>query len=300
MNDNKADKKPASKTSSLRPYLPSGRRMGGLKDMAQAVTARSAALEGRVAPETAAALGHHLRLINSYYSNLIEGHKTTIPDIERALRRDFHEDPEKQYAQELCAAHVETEKTVMEAVLSEKAPNISDFGFLSELHAAFYGSLPENHRFTHSGEGFTDIPVHPGRMRDVNVSVDGRFVHGPDPSQLPALMSRFADVYAPERHHGDERLIAMAASHHRLTWLHPFRDGNGRVARLFSGLYLARAGINCANLWSLSRGLSRRKDRYMFELWVTDSPEEAPSDTSGKALSVQETSRFSGDLLAGF
>ncbi len=300
MKDKEADKKPANKGSSLQPYLPGGRRMGELKDMAQEVTARSAALEGRVAPETAAALGHHLRLINSYYSNLIEGHKTTIPDIESALRHHFHEDPEKQYAQELCAAHVESEKTAMEAVLSEKAPNICDFSFLSELHAAFYGSLPENHRFTHSGGGFTDIPVHPGRMRDVNVSVDGRFVHGPDPSQLPALMARFAEVYAPEKHHGNERLIAMAASHHRLTWLHPFRDGNGRVARLFSGLYLARAGINRANLWSLSRGLSRRKDRYMFELWVTDSPEEMPSDASAEAHSGQAAGRFSGDLLAAF
>lgn len=76
--------------------------MGELKDMAQAVTAGSAALEGRVAPETAAALGHHLRLINSYYSNLIEGHKTTIPDIESALRRHFHEDPEKLSSGHCC------------------------------------------------------------------------------------------------------------------------------------------------------------------------------------------------------
>jgi Fic family protein len=66
----------------------------------------------------------------------------------------------------------------------------------------------------------------------------------------------------------------MAASHHRLTWLHPFRDGNGRVARLFSGLYITVCGVNMSNLWSLSRGLSRNKDQYMFELWATDSPDE--------------------------
>lgn len=45
-----------------------------------------------MAPETAAVLGNKLRLLNSYYSNLIEGHKTTIPDIESALQNRFEED----------------------------------------------------------------------------------------------------------------------------------------------------------------------------------------------------------------
>ena len=81
----------------------------------------------------------------------------------------------------------------------------------------------------------------------------------------------------------------IAASHHRLTWLHPFRDGNGRVARLFSGLYLARIGVNKSNLWSLSRGLSRNKKQYMFELWATDSPDEQNG-----------AHYFDDDLLADF
>ena len=28
-------------------------------------------------------------------------------------------------------------------------------------------------------------------------------------------------------------LVAVACLHHRVTWVHPFRDGNGRAARLF-------------------------------------------------------------------
>ncbi|MDL1964988.1 MAG: Fic family protein [Deltaproteobacteria bacterium] len=86
--------------------------------------------------------------------------------------------------------------------------------------------------------------------------------------------SGFLSSFHPTPFHGDERLIAMTASYHRLTWLHPFRDRNGRVVRLFSGLYLARTGVNKSNLWSLSRGLSRNKKQYMFELWATDSPDE--------------------------
>jgi len=289
MNQQQPAVKPAKTAYSLQPILPGKDQIGPLKDMAQEITAASAALEGRMAGETAIALGNHLRLINSYYSNLIEGHKTTLPDIAMALRKNFLEDPEKKYAQELCAAHVETENRFMRMIQEKEPVNICSVEFLSRLHAAFYDNLPEEHRFTHTENGFTDIPVHPGKLRDVDVSVDGRSAHGPTFRDLPPLMDVFANAWNPDRFHGDERLVAMAAGHHRLTWLHPFRDGNGRVARLFSVLYLARSGINRSNLWSLSRGLSRKKQQYMIELWAADSPEK-----------VDGTLHFNDELLAGF
>ena len=275
MKTNKSAKEAAKRSGNLpndlTPFLPGNDNIGPLKDMAQEITAASAGLEGKVATDTAVALGDQLRLINSYYSNLIEGHKTTIPDIEMALRKEFNRDPEKKYAQELCAAHVETEKQFMQLVNATQKLNVCDQKLLSDVHAAFYAILPQQHLYTHTQEGFTEVPVKPGEFRNVNVSVDGQSLHGPDYRDLPRLLQTFAQGYDPDRFHGDERLIAMAASHHRLTWLHPFRDGNGRVARLFSGLYLAEIGINKSNLWSLSRGLSRNKKRYMFELWTTDS-----------------------------
>jgi hypothetical protein len=160
MKEDKPDSKPAKTISSLRPYLPGRSYIGPLKDLAQEVASASAALEGRVARATADVLGRHLRLINSYYSNLIEGHKTTIPDIQMALQKNFHDDPEKKYAQQLCAAHVETEKEFMAEVERNQALNISSFQFLSSLHRAFYNRLPQEHRFSHTLEGFSDIPDH--------------------------------------------------------------------------------------------------------------------------------------------
>lgn len=275
MKDKKPAKKPANIAPvALTPFIPRENRRGPLKDLAQEIIAASARLEGRLAPETAAVLGDKLRVINSYYSNLIEGHKTTIPDIEAALRQEFAGDLQKQYAQELCAAHVQVERQFMREIAETPGLNVCDPQLLCRLHAAFYDHLPEAHQYTHTRGGFTRFSVQPGRLRDRDVSVDGQSRLGPGSRGLPALLDAFAEAYAPQRYHGDDRLVAMAASHHRLTWLHPFRDGNGRVARLFSGLYLAASGINTGNLWSLSRGLSRQKDRYMFELWATDTPEE--------------------------
>ena len=293
MNKSKLANEPAKKSKNpayyLTPLLPGNGNIGPLKDMAQELIAASAGLESKVARENAIVLGDQLRLINSYYSNLIEGHKTTIPDINMALQKKFSQDPEKKYAQELCAAHVETERRFMELVNASQRLNICNQQFLSEIHAAFYVNLPEEHLFTHTPKGFSKASVNPGQIRDVNVSVDGRSLHGPDYQDLPVLLKTFAQSYNPYQFHGDERLIAMAASHHRLTWLHPFRDGNGRVARLFSGLYLAGISINKSNLWSLSRGLSRNKKQYMFELWATDSQNEQ----SG-------THYFDDDMLADF
>ncbi|MBR9979564.1 MAG: Fic family protein [Desulfatitalea sp.] len=257
---------------SFDPPLPS-HRLGELKDMAQAVVVASATLEGRIAGQTAAALGDRLRFLNSYHSNLIEGHKTSILDIEAALEQNYASDADKRYAQQLCAAHVQTERALMAELPDAPPENPCALDFVCRIHRMFYEQLPPEHQHTHSQSGFTRHSVMPGRLRDAHISLDGgTTTHGPAAHRLPDMFATFSRLYHPGNFHGDERLIAAAASHHRLLWLHPFRDGNGRVARLFSGLYMAAIGINRANLWSLSRGFSRNKQWYMTNLQSADSP----------------------------
>ncbi|MDY6824829.1 MAG: Fic family protein [Thermodesulfobacteriota bacterium] len=273
---------------SLSPAIPGKKHLGPLKDMAQEVVTASAYLEGRIAPETARALGEKLRYLNSYYSNLIEGHKTLLPEIEQALLKKFASDNTKRYAQELCAAHVNVEREFMADLDATPPANICDVDYLGSIHKRFYEHLPEHHRYTHHSGGFTDIHVYPGRMRDANVSVDqGHTSHGPDVKELPQKVAEFAGLYNPSNFHGDEKLIAAAAAHHRLTWLHPFRDGNGRVARLFTGFYLSAININKSNLWSINRAFSREKNWYMINLQSADSPDE-------------QGSRFDQEIFADF
>ena len=256
---------------SFDPPIP-GKRLGELKDLSQEVVIASSTLEGRIAAETAKALGDRLRLLNSYHSNLIEGHKTSILDIEAALKKDYSLDREKRYAQELSAAHVETERSLMKEMYDSPPNNVCGFEFVRKIHKTFYDLLPPDHQYTHNQGGFTDYSVETGKMRDSDVSLDGGMTpHGPDANNLPIKYAEFAKRYAPSGFHGDERLIAIAASHHRMVWLHPFRDGNGRVARLFSSLYMAHIGINKSNLWSLSRGFSRDKQRYRTNLQSADA-----------------------------
>jgi Fic family protein len=153
--------------------------------MAQQIITDSARLEGKVAPETAGVLGDKLSLINSYYSNLIEGHKTTIVDIEAAMQNRFDKGPDRKYAQELCAAHVQVEKKQMRQITASQVLPISSRQYLCDLHRSFYTCLTEEHLYTHTGSGLTQFTVNPGELRDVNVSVDGRSFHGPHYQYLP-------------------------------------------------------------------------------------------------------------------
>lgn len=270
-----------------------------LREKASELVIASTRLESMVPPETAQALGESLRLLNSYHSNLIEGHKTYIPDIESAMTRKFSGNDDAKYAQELCAAHVNTERVIMSQVLEHPNVNVSLPVFLAHIHRTFYSHLPEEHRFTHEGEGFTEHPVLPGTFRDRIVAVHrGETQLGPEPGKpLEDALEVFGKTYDPARVRGaEEAIIASATGHLKLAWIHPFRDGNGRVARLYTGFYLARCGINKSNLWSMSRGCSHEKRDYMDSLWASN-PQPTGQDRKNLTFQSQNVAIFTDFYL---
>ena len=91
---------PAHKMTPLMPEA-----SGDLSDLALDIYRKSASLGARLHPTTRKALVNFLRLTNSYYSNLIEGHYTHPVDIERAIREDFATEPAVRCLQRDCRAH---------------------------------------------------------------------------------------------------------------------------------------------------------------------------------------------------
>ncbi len=75
--------------------------------------------------------------------------------------------------------------------------------------------------------------------------------------KVAVFMARFEDRYRLTPLGHGSRIMAIAAAHHRLSYIHPFLDGNGRVSRLMSHAMALAAGIGAHGLWSVSRGLAR-------------------------------------------
>ena len=208
-----------------------------------------------------------VREMNSYYSNLIEGHKTLPRDIERALREEFSEREDDRRNQRLSVAHIETEAAMRKALASEPGTEVFAPAFICRLHREFYSHLPEEDWFTTSKDGVRH-PLRPGTIRDYNVDV-GRHTP-PDYAALGEFLERFRAIYSSGSIPATSRLVALAAAHHRLAWIHPFGDGNGRVARLQSQAAMIVEGLDGEGLWTLSRGLARVKPTYYQRLQAAD------------------------------
>jgi Fic family protein len=138
--------------------------------------------------------------------------------------------------------------------------------------------LPEDLLWVESPDGKKRIKMVPGKFRDGKVTV-GRH-EPPKPANLDRFMRRFEEAYSSIRLSKPARIIAASAAHHRLLWIHPFFDGNGRVTRLMSYSMLRRLGIG-GPLWSVARGLARNVDEYKRLLQSADGPRENDLDGRG-------------------
>lgn len=93
----------------------------------------------------------------------------------------------------------------------------------------------------------------------------------------------------------EQAIVGGACAHHRLVWVHPFPDGNGRAARLQTHLVLAGLGLT-HGLWSPLRGIARDREQYYARLNNADLPRRNDLDGRG-ALSEEELVKFAAWLL---
>ena len=244
--------------SAMEPLLPKGQSVR-LAELTCEILKASGRLTGQVhSPLVLQRVADLVREMNCYYSNLIEGHKTIPRDIERAMKREFAHDQTQRDNQQLSLAHIAVEK-LMEERLAREPVDVYSPDFLCWLHREFYTRLPEPLHWatTQSGQRYE---IQPGSLRDFMVDV-GKHTP-PDFAALPKFLSRFHAFYGDKHILETDRLVAIAASHHRLAWIHPFGDGNGRVIRLQSHAQMIRHGSAGHGLWTLSRGLARHRQRY--------------------------------------
>ncbi|WP_133866984.1 Fic family protein [Azorhizobium sp. AG788] len=255
----------------MEPILPE--MTPGLRELTYELTEKASAFAGNMNPLLRQALGDLVRSMNCYYSNLIEGHDTHLIDIERALRDDYSHEPEKRDLQLEARAHIEVQRLID---LGEMPyPALSEEG-IRWLHGEFYEHVPDALKEIEFHGRI--VRIEPGEYRRRQVQV-GRHI-APPARDLPNLMFRFVDAYSSPMLERGHRIVAVGASHHRLGWIHPFLDGNGRVGRLMSHAYLRELGIG-SELWSVSRGLARSVGEYKALLQAADEPRRGDRDGRG-------------------
>jgi Fic family protein len=245
-----------------------------LESLAIELPLASGHFSGRLAPRVRLAVGELVRSMNCYYSNLIEGHDTHPHDIDRALVADYSANPQKRALQLEARAHIEVQRMIDGGQTPKASPLSLDYVLWT--HREFCSRLPTELLWVEDLRTKEKLPVIPGELRTRTVAVG---IHVPPPPEdLPAFMARFEAAYKSDSKL--KQLISVAASHHRLAWIHPFLDGNGRVARLISHAMLKELGIG-STLWSVARGLARSVTDYKANLMAADEPRQGDLDGRG-------------------
>ena len=265
---------------------PDSRSREELSDLAVELAARAAGFSRSLPRGILSSLSTLVRSMNCYYSNLIEGHNTHPIDIERALKNDYHADIQKRNLQLEAKAHIAVQNWIDQGGPSGLATTADG---IREIHKQFGEHLPDELLWVENPESGERMHVTPGlfRQRDVKVGK-----HVPvSPGALPRFMQRFEEVYTGLG--TAETIIALPAAHHRFLWIHPFLDGNGRVARLMSHAILQET-LATGSIWSISRGLARNVDTYKSHLANCDQQRRNDLDGRGNLSeeSLIEFSRF--------
>ena len=222
----------------------------------------------------------------NYNSNHIEGNTLTYGQTEILLLfGKVIGEADVKDVQEMTASNVGLKMMVEEASLKD-VPLTQNF--IRTLHKTLlredytvYRKLPggfQTHYSIHAGQYKT-------RPSSVITRYGDRFEYA-SPEETPGLMSDLVDWYNEAEREKKLSPIELAALfHYRYIRIHPFEDGNGRIARLLVNYILVRHG------YPMIVVRSRDKDKYIEALHKSDI-EVGPSPSDGAHAEITQISPF--------
>ena len=222
----------------------------------------------------------------NFNSNHIEGNTLTYGQTELLILfgKVSGEGDLKNFV-DMKASQVGMAMICEEANLRDKPMSQS---FIRQLHKTLlredytvYRNLP--------GGVQTSYAIHAGqyktRPNSVITRYGDRFEYA-SPEETPALMADLVDWYNEAEASGDYTPVELAALfHYRYIRIHPFEDGNGRIARLMVNYILARHN------WPMIVVRSRNKHEYIEALHKTDL-EIGPVPSEGAHVSLAKIKHF--------
>lgn len=222
----------------------------------------------------------------NYNSNHMEGNTLTYGQTEllllfgkvsgEASLKDFND---------MKASEVSV-KMMLEEALDKNMPLTQNF--IRTLHHTLLREDYTVYRNLPGGET-TSYTIHAGRYKTRPNSVITRYgdrFEYASPEETPSLMNDLVDWYNKEEQKGEISPVELAAMfHYRYIRIHPFEDGNGRIARLMVNYILSRHG------WPMVVVRNRNKQAYLDALHKSDIVAGlTPSD--GAHATLNEISTF--------
>lgn len=231
-------------------------------------------------------LGRRFTVDFNYNSNHIEGNTLTYGQTEILLLfGKVIGEADVRDVQEMTASNVGLKMMTEEARVKEMPLTQN---FIRALHRTLlredymvYRDLP--------GGVQTSYTVHAGqyktRPNSVITRYGNRFEYA-SPEETPALMADLVDWYNTAEQEGKMSPVELAALfHYRYIRIHPFEDGNGRIARLMVNFILARHN------YPMIVVRSRKKGEYLEALHQADL-EVGPVPADGAHAELREIRPF--------
>lgn len=214
----------------------------------------------RVLPAVADQLRASARAGTVHYSNLIEGNELPLIEAERAARGQLAQDTRAKVE----LVNYVNALDLIDSRLAERS---------LELTPAF---LLELHKMTTNGLGREDDPHfkphHEGRWRDGEAFVVDRITQrvmheGPPANEVePRMIGMFQWMQRMSAREDYPPFVTAGVMHYGITDVHPFADGNGRVARLFQVALLMEADVLPGRMFSFERYYADGRDAYYAAL----------------------------------
>ncbi len=177
-------------------------------------------------------LHEEMRLLHTYHSNAIEGNTLTLPETKLVLEEGITIGG-KSLREHLEATNNARAFDLIENIAKKK--RTIDHVVIQQIHEVVTAGILED----------------AGKYRTKNVRITGAAKNPPDWSKVTKLMDELIEKFAQYKGHPVE---VAAILHHRFVEIHPFIDGNGRVSRLLTNLYLIAEGYPPVVLKTQDRG----------------------------------------------
>ena len=218
-------------------------------------------------PEVVARVEQKLRIESNYHSNAVEGNALTLGETRRLILHGLtaRGKPIRDHLD--IQGHDQAVKAIERAVKDEEP--LTEV-FIRNLHRVLLKEPYENAAVTPDGRRSTRL-ITPGDYKTTPnnvVTLTGEIYHFTPPEQVKPAMSDLLDWYRDREAAGEHPIVIAATFHYRFVRIHPFDDGNGRMARLLMNLGLIRHGYTVATVQSDDR------KRYLQELERADRTED--------------------------